>query len=101
MICISLLMMLSMSMLMMLLPLSMNTNLPAYQSVQDDDEEIETEQARLTKTTWDEWNQVSTEDGDNGRTIDQIECTVDEEFSVKITDDEVKLLKDENGEIRY
>jgi hypothetical protein len=26
---------------------------------------------------------------------------VDEEFSVKITDEEVELLKDENGEIRY
>jgi hypothetical protein len=26
---------------------------------------------------------------------------VDEDFSVKITDEEVELLKDENGEIRY
>jgi hypothetical protein len=35
-------------------------------------------------------NQVSTEDGDgNGRTIDPIECTVDGDFSVKITDEEV------------
>jgi hypothetical protein len=40
---------LSMSMLMRLLP-----------SVRDGDEEIETEQARYTKTTWEEWNQVST-----------------------------------------
>jgi hypothetical protein len=37
----------------------------------------------------------------NGRTIDPIECTVDEDFSVKIKDEEVKLLKDEKGEIRY
>ena len=51
----------------------------------------------------DEWNQVIVEDGEDGggRTIDQIECTVDEEFSVKITDEEVKLLRDERGEIRY
>jgi hypothetical protein len=42
------------------------------------------------------------EEGDgNGRTIDPIECTVDEVFSVKITDEEVELLKDEKGEIRY
>jgi hypothetical protein len=33
--------------------------------------------------------------------IDPIECTVDEDFSVKITDEEVELLKDEKGEIRY
>jgi hypothetical protein len=77
-----------------------------YQSVQDGNEEIETEQARYTKTTWDERNQVSTEDGDgdgdgNGRTIDPIECIVDEDFSVKITDEETELLKDEKGEIRY
>jgi hypothetical protein len=79
-----------------------------YQSVRDGDEEIETEQARYTKTTWEEWNQVSTEDGDgdgdgdgNGRTIDPIEYTVDEDFSVKITDEEVELLKNEKGEIRY
>jgi hypothetical protein len=30
-----------------------------------------------------------------------IECTADEDFSVNITDEEAKLLKDENGEIRY
>jgi hypothetical protein len=75
-----------------------------YQSVQDSDEEIGTEEAWYTKTTWEEWNQVSTEDGDgngNGRTINPIECTVDEDFYVKITDEEVELLKYENGEIRY
>jgi hypothetical protein len=33
--------------------------------------------------------------------IDPIECTVDEDFSVNIKDEEVELLKDENGEIRY
>ena len=60
---------------------------------------------RCTKTTLDEWNQVIVEDEDEedggGHAIDQIECTVDEEFSVKITDEEVKLLRDERGEIRY
>jgi hypothetical protein len=87
-----------------------------YQSIWDGNEEIETEQARYTKTTWEEWNHVSTEDGDgdgdgngdgngngngNERTINPIECTVDEDFSIKITDEEVELLKDEKGEIRY
>jgi hypothetical protein len=77
-----------------------------YDAVRDGGEEIETEIATYTKTIWHEWNQVSTEDGDgdgngNGRPIDTIECTVDEIFSVKITDEEVELLKDENGEIRY
>jgi hypothetical protein len=35
-----------------------------FDTVRDDDEEIETEIAKYTKTTLDEWNQVSTEDGD-------------------------------------
>jgi len=69
-----------------------------YQAIRIGDEEIETDQARYTKTTADEWNQV--EDG-GGRSIDPIECTVDEEFSVKITDEEVALLMDDNKEIRY
>jgi hypothetical protein len=76
---------------------------PTYQlkPVRDGDDEIETEDGtRCTTTTSEEWNQVSTEDG-NGRTIDPIECTVGEDFSVKITDEEVELLKDENGKIRY
>jgi hypothetical protein len=77
-----------------------------YDAVLDGDEEIETEIATYTKTTWEEWNQVSTEDGDGdgngiGRPINPIECTVDEDFSVMITDEEVEQLKDENGEIRY
>jgi hypothetical protein len=72
-----------------------------YQPVRDGDDEIETEDStRYTRTTLEEWNQVSSEDG-NGRMIDPIECTVDEDFSVEITDEEVELLKDENGEIRY
>jgi hypothetical protein len=56
-----------------------------YDAVRDGDEEIETEIATYTKTAWDEWNQVITEDGDgngNGRRINPIEWTVDEDFSV-------------------
>ena len=59
-----------------------------YQAVRIGDEEIETDQAL--------------EDGEDGggRPIDPIECTVDEDFSVKITDEEVALLMDDNKEIR-
>jgi hypothetical protein len=64
-----------------------------YDPVLDGDDEIETEIATYTKTTSEEWNQVSTIEGDgNGRVIDPIECTVDEDFSVNITDEEVELL---------
>jgi hypothetical protein len=57
-----------------------------FDAVRDGDEEIETEIAIYTKTTLEEWNQVSTEDDDgngNGRMIDPIECTVDEDFYVR------------------
>jgi hypothetical protein len=71
---------------------------PTYEPVRDGDDEFETEDGtQYTKTTSEEWNQVSAEDG-NGGTIGPIECTADEDFSVKITDEEVKLLKDEFGE---
>jgi hypothetical protein len=56
-----------------------------YEAIRDGDEEIETEEGnRYTKTTADEWDQVTVEDGmdGGGRTIDPIECSVDEEFSV-------------------
>jgi hypothetical protein len=75
-----------------------------YEAIRDGDEEIKTEEGnRYTKTTSDEWDQVTVEDGEDGggRTIDLIECTVDEEFSVKITDEELKRLMDDNKEIRY
>jgi hypothetical protein len=73
------------------------------QAVRDGDQEIETEQRRYTRTTADEWDQIIIEDGKDGggRPIDPIECTVDEDFSVNITDEEVELLKDEAGEVRY
>jgi hypothetical protein len=38
---------------------------------------------------------------DDGRSINPIECTVDEDFSVKITDEEAKTLMDDGKEIRY
>jgi hypothetical protein len=72
-----------------------------YQAVRDGDEEIETETTRYTKTTSDKWDQINTVEDGNGRPIDLIECTVDEEFSVKIMDEEVKTLMDEEGEISY
>jgi hypothetical protein len=75
-----------------------------YQAVEDGDAEMETAQGiRYTKTTSDKWDQIIIEDGEDsgGRTIDPIQCTVDEEFSVNITDEEVELLKDGFGEIRY
>jgi hypothetical protein len=58
---------------------------------------------KTTLDTLDEWNQAIVEDGEDsgGRTINQIECTVEEQFSVKIADEEVKLLMDERGGIRY
>ena len=75
-----------------------------YEAVRDGDEEIETEEGiRYTKTPASEWDQVLIEDGEDGggRTIDPIHWTGDEEFSVNITDEEVKLLKDGDREIRY
>jgi hypothetical protein len=70
-----------------------------YHAVLDGDEEIESAQGtRYSKTPVSEWNQV--EDGE-GWLIDPIECAVDEDFSVKITDEEVKLLMDDSKEIRY
>jgi hypothetical protein len=53
-----------------------------FEAVQDGDGEIETERKSYTKTTSDEWNQVSTEDGNrNVRMINPIEGTVDDDFS--------------------
>ena len=66
--------------------------------VRDGDEEIETENNRYTKTSSTQWDKVK--DG-NGRRIDPIEWTGDEEFSVNITDEELTLLMDDNKEIRF
>jgi hypothetical protein len=53
---------------------------------------------QLTPT--EDWTQVNIEEGD-GRSIDPSEWDGDDEFSVNITDEEVKLLMDDNKEIRF
>jgi hypothetical protein len=66
------------------------------------DDEIETEDGTLySLSPTDEWTQVD-DDDNNGRTIDPIEWTGgNEEFSVKITDEEVNMLMYDHDEIRY
>jgi hypothetical protein len=73
-----------------------------YEVVVEGDDEIETEDGMLySLTPTDEWTRVDDDDS-NGRTIDPIEWTGgNEEFSVKITDEELKSLMDDNKEIRY
>jgi hypothetical protein len=72
-----------------------------YEVVVEDDDEIETEDGMLySLTPTDEWSRVGIE-GDDGRSIDPIEWTGDEEFSVKITDKELISLMDDRKEIRY
>jgi hypothetical protein len=51
-------------------------------------------------TPTDEWTRVGIE-GVDGRSINPIEWTGDEEFSVNITNEEVKTLMDDSNEIRY
>lgn len=74
-----------------------------YQAVWVGDEEIETKTTRYKRTTEDEWEEVIVADGEDGggHPIGPIECSVVEDFSVKITDKEVALLKDVEGEIWY
>jgi hypothetical protein len=70
-----------------------------FHAVLGGDEAIESAQGtRYTKTPASEWNKV--EEGE-GQSIDPIVCTVDEEFSVRITEEEEALLMDGNKEIRY
>jgi hypothetical protein len=66
------------------------------------DNEIETEEGMLySLTPTEEWTQVD-DDDNNGGTIDPIEWTGgEEEFSVNITNEEVKTLMDDSNEIRY
>jgi hypothetical protein len=76
-----------------------------YQLPYDDDvegdDEIETEDGMLySLTPTEDWTRVNIEE--DGWSIDPIEWTGDdEEFSVKITDAEVKQLMDGNEEIRF
>jgi len=60
------------------------------------DEEIATAKMRYTKTPACDWSRA--EDG-VGRPIEPIEWGGDEEFSVKITDEEVAQLRDGGGEM--
>jgi hypothetical protein len=73
-----------------------------YLVVREGDDAIESEDGTLySLTPTEEWTRVDDNDN-NGRTIDPIEWTGgNEEFSVKITDEEVKTLMDDNKEIRY
>jgi hypothetical protein len=62
--------------------------------------------AGILLTATDEWTRVdgidNNDNNGNGRTIDPIEWTGgNEEFSVKIIDEEVKTLMDDSNEIRY
>jgi hypothetical protein len=75
-----------------------------YQAVFEGDDEIEAEDGtRYTRTATAEWIKVDIEDGeDEGeRIIDQIEWTGEEAYVVNITDEELKSLRDVNGEIRF
>ena len=73
-----------------------------YQPVREGDDEIEVpDGTRYTSTARVDWSQVDSSTNNNGRTIDPIEWTGDEEFSVNITDEELEMLKDIKGEIRY
>jgi hypothetical protein len=70
--------------------------------VLEGDDEIETEDGTLySLTPTEDWTRVNIE-GHAGRLIDPIEWTGgNEEFSVKITDEEVNTLNDDHDEIRY
>jgi hypothetical protein len=72
-----------------------------YEVVVEGDDEIETEDGTLySLTPTEDWTRVGIE-GDGGRTIDPIEWSGDDKFSVNITDEEVKQLMDDNKEIRF
>ena len=75
------------------------------QPVRDGDDEIETETNKYERTEPEEWDEIVIDnDGidSGGRPIEPLEWEGgDEEFSVKITDEEVEMLRDSKGEIRY
>ena len=52
-----------------------------------------------TKTNAKDWNCMK--NGRGGRNFDSIPYTCNEDFSIKITNEEVEHLKDENGDIRF
>jgi hypothetical protein len=69
-----------------------------YLVVREGDDQILTEEGTLySLTPTEEWTRVD-DDDNNGRTIDPIEWTGgNEEFSIKITDEELKTLKDDSS----
>ncbi|OEU11919.1 hypothetical protein FRACYDRAFT_245042 [Fragilariopsis cylindrus CCMP1102] len=74
------------------------------QPIRDGDDEIQTETKKYFRTEAEEWNEIVIEDGDTdtgGRPIDPIEWEGDEEFTIKITDEELASLRDIDGEIRF
>ena len=73
------------------------------QPIRDGDDEIETETNKHERTEPEEWDEIVIDDVDDsgGRPIEPLEWEGDEEFTVKITDEEVEMLMDERGEIRF
>jgi hypothetical protein len=75
-----------------------------YQAVFEGDDEVEADDGtRYTQTPTEKWTKDAIEYGedDGGRTIDLIEWTREEADVVNITDEELKSLRDVNGEIRF
>ncbi|OEU06056.1 hypothetical protein FRACYDRAFT_256571 [Fragilariopsis cylindrus CCMP1102] len=71
------------------------------QPIRDGDDEIQTETKKYFRTEPDEWDEVVIEDGDSGgRPIEPLEWEGDEEFTVKITDEELDSLRDERRKLR-
>jgi hypothetical protein len=67
------------------------------QPVRDGDDEIETETKKYYRIEPDEWDEIVIDDDvddSGGRPIEPLEWEGDEEFTVKITDEEVEMLRD-------
>ena len=57
---------------------------------------------KYVRTDTEDWKKINVEDGDTGRKIDPIPWEEDQEdFSVKLTDEELQSMKNEDGEIRF
>jgi hypothetical protein len=75
-----------------------------YKAILVGDDEIEAEDGtRYTRTATSEWTKVEVEDGkdDAGRRIEPIEWTGEKAEPVNITEEELNLLRDVKGEIRF
>ena len=73
------------------------------QPIHDGDDEIQTATKKYFRTEAEEWDEIVIDDVDDsgGRPIDPIEWEGDEEFTIKITDEELASLRDIDGEIRF